>query len=87
MIRAGKMVCDICHLVINPLQKSVRVQRPETVGDSALDFAHFHARDSTDCFYRTLEKAKALQASRKPTTEDVRQYELFLQQTAIDGAD
>lgn len=81
MQRNGKTVCDICNLFIFPLQKSVRVQRAETSGGDPNDFAHFHARDSTDCFYREYEKAKAL-ATKKPTADDVSQYQAFLKASA-----
>jgi len=59
MERNGKIVCDECNLIIYPMQRSRSVAREPRAGHGA-SVAHYHARDSTDCFSRTLEKAKAL---------------------------
>ena len=76
MLRNGKIYCDTCCLLIDPrYHRSVRVQRPETSGNDPNDFAHFHARDSNDCWYRTYEKAKALAEAKKPTPQDFSAFE------------
>ena len=81
MIRNGQVYCDYknCHLIIYKQQRSVRVLRPEGNRNDPSDFAHFHDRDNTDCWSKTIRDAERLKEAKKPTTEDVRQYNLFLE--------
>lgn len=81
MLSNGKIYCDACNLLIDPrYHKHVRVERPETTGDDPNRFAHFHARDSGDCWYRTYKKAKALAEAKKPTQADMTAFEKFCAQ-------
>lgn len=75
MIRNGQLYCDTCNIVILKSEVSVRVQRPDTSGNHPDDFAHFHRRHLGDCFDKTLEKAKALAQSRKPTQLEFSEFE------------
>lgn len=83
MTRNGQVYCDTCNLAITRYQVSVRVQRPETSGNHPDDFANFHRRHTGDCFDKTLEKAKILAQSRKPTQLEFNEFEKWkIQQEA-----
>lgn len=80
MIRNGQIVCNICNLIIDPRYHTVvRILRAEGDRDNPDDYAHFHKRYQGDCYDKTAKREAALAPPKKPTPEDFRQYNLYLQ--------
>lgn len=83
MIINGRTYCNYCNLEINRYHRHVKIRRDPADSEHPDDeFVHLHNRDgySNDCWERVRKAAEVLKASKRPTAQDMSDFERFCAQ-------